>query len=306
VPPFGREPEPMASHRTTARGLVLLLAIGVFSGTAHAASVPPVTAFPVTGNVSYIDDFGDPRPQGRHEGNDIMSVRHQPAIAFESGRVKKWVGSGSYATCMLYLHGKSGMTYVYIHLNNDLGPSNDNKGGCKNGVSWAPKLRSGQWVKRGQLVGFVGDSGDANGLQPHLHFEVRKPSGRAIDPYPYLNRATHLLFPRPRPALGDVTLKLRGSKVLAKSESTITVMTKRIDVAVLGLSYVYRRKVTLAVPAEAEVERRGTSGSLSTTDVSSAQVGERARVTTTTFSPTWKTQRAGWGVLSVEKLLLLG
>ena len=78
---------------------------------------------------------------------------------------------------MLYLHAKNGMTYVYIHLNNDLGPDNDNDGGCKNGVSWAKGLDNGDQVRRGELVGFVGDSGDANGIQPHLHFEVRKPSG---------------------------------------------------------------------------------------------------------------------------------
>src|SRR4029450_1530901 len=80
---FGREPEPMLfSHRTTARAVFLLLAVGVFAGTANAAAeVPEVTAFPVVGNVSYTDDFGDPRPQGSHEGNDIMSVVQQPTVA---------------------------------------------------------------------------------------------------------------------------------------------------------------------------------------------------------------------------------
>jgi hypothetical protein len=294
----------MASHRTTARGVLLLLLIGVFTGTANAG-VPEVTAFPVVGNVTYTDDFGDPRPQGRHEGNDIMSVRHQPAVAFAAGRVQKWTGSGSYGTCMLYLHAKNGMTYVYIHLNNDLGLDNDNEGGCKNGVSWAKGLDNGDHVKRGELVGFVGDSGDANGIQPHLHFEVRKPSGRAIDPFTYLNRSKHLLFPRPRPGLGDVTLTLKGAKVLGKTSSTITVRTKRVVVAPLGLSFINRRKVTFAVPADADVERKGVSG-YGTTDVSSAQVGERARVTTNTFGPTWTQQKAQAESLTAAKILLLG
>ena len=92
----------MASHRTTARGVLLLLLVGVFTGTASAAvGVPDITAFPVVGNGNYTDDFCDPRPQGSHEGNDIMSVRHQPAVAFVSGRVQKWSGSGAYGTCML-------------------------------------------------------------------------------------------------------------------------------------------------------------------------------------------------------------
>ena len=295
----------MLSHRTTARGLPLLLLVGVFTGTAHAASVPELTAFPVVGNVTYTDDFGDPRPQGPHEGNDIMSVRHQPAVAFESGHVQKWSGSGPTGTCMLYLHAKSGMTYVYIHLNNDLGPTNDNDGGCKNGVSYAPGLHNGDHVRRGQLIGFVGDSGDANGLQPHLHFEVHKPSGRAIDPYPYLNKAKRLLYPRPRAALGDVTLTLRRATVVSTTDSTITVNTKRIRVDPLGLSYVLVRQVTLDV-ASATVERKSRGGTLTATTVASAKAGERARLKTPSFAPTWAAQRAGAGALSASQVVLLG
>jgi Peptidase family M23 len=294
------------SHRTTARAFLLLLVVGVFTGTANAVvEVPEVTAFPVVGNVTYTDDFGDPRPQGPHEGNDIMSVRHQPAVAFVSGRVQKWSGSGSYGTCMLYLHAKNGMTYVYIHLNNDLGPSNDNKGGCKNGVSWAKGLDNGDHVDRGELVGFVGDSGDADGIQPHLHFEVRKPSGTAIDPFKYLNRSKLLLFPRLRPGLGDVTLTLRRCTVLSKTDTTMTVKTKRVVVEPIGLSYVNVRKVTFAVPPETQVARKGSSG-FSTTDLSAAKVGERVRVTTITFAPTWTTQKAPAEALTAGKILLLG
>ena len=295
------------SHRTTARAFFLLLAVGVFAGTANAAAeVPEVTAFPVVGNVTYTDDFGDPRPQGSHEGNDIMSVRHQPAVAFVSGRVQKWSGSGSYGTCMLYLHAKNGMTYVYIHLNNDLGPHNDNDGGCKNGVSYAKGLHNGDHVSRGELVGFVGDSGDANGIQPHLHFEVRKPSGNAIDPFKYLNKARHLLFPRPGADLGEVKLTLKGSTVLSKTDSTITVRTKRVVVQPLGLDYRNVRKVTFAAPPETNVERKGGTGTFSTIDISSAQVGERARVTTITFTPTWASQKAPAGEITAAKILLLG
>jgi hypothetical protein len=294
------------SHRTTARGLPLLLAAGVFTGTAHAASVPPITAFPVVGNVSYIDDFGAPRSQGPHEGNDVMSVRHQPAIAFEAGRVEKWHSSGRTGTCMLYLHGRSGMTYVYIHLNNDLTADNDNNGGCRNGVSWAPGLKSGQWVKRGQLVGFVGDSGDANGLQPHLHFEVRRPSGAAIDPYRYLKRSVKLLFPRPASVSSGVDLVLAGATVVQKTADTITVRTKRIIQSRPDLDYVFVRKITLAVPSGATIKRKSDAGSLTATGLASARVDEKVRLKTTSFTPGWQTQRAGAGALAVDVLLLYG
>jgi hypothetical protein len=293
----------MPSHRTTARGVLLLLLIGVFTGTASAAEVPETTPFPVVGNVTYTDDFGDPRPGGTHEGNDLMSVRHQPAIAFVAGRVQTYVPSpGSpTGTCMLYLHAKNGMTYVYIHLNNDLGPKNDNKGHCKGGVSW-PSGINGDRVRRGELVGFVGDSGDANGIQPHLHFEVRKPSGRAINPFSHLKKSKHLLFPR-TPADSKVTLK--GTKVLDKTADSITVRTKRIVVPSLDLDYLYARKVTLSA-SDATVRRKSESGSLSATRLSDAKVGERARIVTTAFDPTWARLRATPNALAVESLLLLG
>ena len=111
-----------------------------------------------------------------------MSVRHQPAVAFEAGWVEKWSHpKGAVPSCMLVLHGKSGMVYWYIHLNNDRGPHNDNDAGCRK--AYAPGLDYHDQVSRGQLVGFVGDSGDANGIQPHLHFEVHKPNGTPINPF---------------------------------------------------------------------------------------------------------------------------
>jgi hypothetical protein len=288
------------SHRTTARVLILLLA-GAFVGTAHAASVPAVTAFPVVGNAHYVDDFGDPRPQGPHEGNDIMSIRHQPAVAVERGTVQKHVGS-SLGTCMLYLHGVSGMTYVYIHLNNDLTMQNDNDGGCRNGVSWAPGLKNGQTVRRGQLVGFVGDSGDANGLQPHLHFEVRTPGGRAIDPYPYLNRATRLLYPRPG-SDNSIWLAFRKATVVETGTDTVTVRTKRIRVSRWKASYARSRLVILTVPPTALLERVTSTGRSALT-LSALRAGMVVGISTTQFTPSWTTQRASADVLSLERLAL--
>jgi hypothetical protein len=292
----------LGSHRTTARALLFLLLLGAYAGTANAAEVPARTAFPVVGNVTFINDYGDPRPGGTHQGNDIMSRRHQPAIAFEAGRVDKHVGS-TIGTCMLYLRGRSGMTYVYIHLNNDLGPTNDNDGGCRNGVSWAPGLRDGEFVRRGELVGYVGDSGDANGIQPHLHFEIRKPSGRPINPYSYLLDAKRLLYPRPDTS-EDIGLTFHGAKILDVGENTLTIRTRVIRVRPVDWRFPYARRVTLTVPEEAVVERRTDDGARSATLTESME-GQRARVGTLHFGASWGMQRAQPGVLVVQRVLVL-
>ena len=93
---------------------------------------------------------------------------------------------------MIVLSGVSGRTFEYLHLNNDLTNKNDNTGKCVAGTAYAPGLKNGQKVKAGQVIGFVGDSGVANGTQPHVHFEVHKAS--PVNPYPYLNKLQRLMF----------------------------------------------------------------------------------------------------------------
>ena len=172
---------------------MIALLLGAGAAAASPSAAVPRLVFPVLGSVSYVDDFGDPRGQGGHQGNDIMAPRHALALAAEAGTVKFWTTS-SRAGCMLYLYGKSGTTYLYIHLNNDLGDGDDDRGGCVAGVAFAKDLHSGARVAAGQPIGFVGDSGDAEGGSPHLHFEVHPGGGAATSPYPYLQKARRLLF----------------------------------------------------------------------------------------------------------------
>lgn len=178
--------------------LSLLLA-GSIAGTALAAprssSAPPERIiFPIVGPATWTDDFGAPRPQGGHEGNDILSDWKAPVVAVEPGTVKIWNRDGGGAAgCMLYLHGRSGTTYLYIHLNEDLTPKNDGKGGCKPGVAFAPGLKDGDRVRAGELLGYVGSSGDA-GTTNHLHFELHPNDGAAVSPFRWLKRAERLLY----------------------------------------------------------------------------------------------------------------
>jgi murein DD-endopeptidase MepM/ murein hydrolase activator NlpD len=190
----------MSAPRPSARSLLFILAAAAVlaapaAGAISARSGVPQLVFPIVGKVVYSDDFGDARWQGGHEGNDLLADRKAPVVAVEPGKVRFWTSSAS-AGCMLYLYGKSGTTYLYIHLNNDLTARNDNRGSCVAGVAFAPGLVDGQEVETGELIGYVGDSGDADGNHPHLHFELHPGGGRAVSPFRWLRKATVL------PALG--------------------------------------------------------------------------------------------------------
>lgn len=292
----------MRRHRTTARGVLLLLTAAaalVAGATAGSAVKKPELVFPVVGPVTYTDDFGEPRGQGRHEGNDIIAPRKAIAVAVESGKVKFWTTS-SRAGCMLYLYGDSGTMYLYVHLNNDLGKGNDNKGKCVAGVSYAPGLKDGARVQAGQQVGFVGDSGDANGIHPHLHFEVHPNGGKAVSPYPYLQAAQPLLF-YAKPGT-PFALTLTGTVV------TATVDRLQVEVSLLqawpsGLRLTNLAKpLTLAVPATAVVQSKSAPPG---SRLLSAYEGQPVVVWTQPALATLKAERGDDGAL-VAALVQLG
>ena len=155
-------------------GLVLATTLSA-PAAAHAAAAAML--FPVVGGASYVDDYGDARPQGRHQGNDLMAPKHTPVIAVADGVVRlQHSGRGGY---MLYLRNSS-HEWLYIHLNNDV-RGNDGRGGPK--TAYARGLRSGMRVRAGQEIAYVGNSGDAEGGPAHLHFEEhtrRRPAARPV------------------------------------------------------------------------------------------------------------------------------
>jgi hypothetical protein len=200
------------SHRTTARSIALLLLASAGLGGVAVAATPPrglvdgkPIVFPLVGKALLTGSWGDPRANGRHAGEDIMAPKRAPVLAAEAGRVKWWTTSAR-AGCMLYLYGESGTTYLYIHLNNDNGAGNDNRGGCTADTAYV--AANGARVQAGEQIAWNGDSGDAAG-NPHLHFEVHPGDGADVNPLPFLKAAVRYLFPT---RLGQqVTVGLRGT-----------------------------------------------------------------------------------------------
>jgi hypothetical protein len=247
------------NRRSTALGVAVVatlaaLAALVPAGEAGVRGGVPRLIFPVVGPVSYQDDFGAPRAKWPHPGNDLMAAKRQIAVAAEAGKIEFWTHSAT-AGCMLYLYGKSGTTYQYIHLNNDLTAGNDNRGKCVAGTAYAPGLKDGASVRAGQALGFVGDSGDANGIHPHLHFEVHPDDGPAVDPYPYLRQALHLLVPvDPRStisisAAGTVTSAGDGRLTLTVTSVTLLPGAEKVAAP--------PKRLVLAVPGTAQLDTGG-------------------------------------------------
>ncbi len=281
--------------------LLIAVAVGILAGGVRAAPVPRII-FPVVGDVQYIDDFGAPRPGGPHQGIDILAVKKSPAVAAEAGRVKYWTTSAT-AGCMLYLYGRSGTMYEYIHLNNDLTMRNDNRGKCVQGTAYA--VKDGASVAAGQEIGFVGDSGDANGLHPHLHFEVHPNGGKAEDPYPYLQAAQKLLFVAKAGTPFVVTL---SGTVVAAATNRLTFRLTSSQAWPSGTTLTkLNQAVTVSVPATALVQSADSSGFVhAVANIALATRGQKVVVWTQPGLASLKAERADDGVLVAGLVQLSG
>lgn len=172
------------------------------------ANVPPVFAqtssdtrtiiFPVIGRVTYWDDFGAARDGGarQHEGNDLMGAKMMPLVAAVDGRVRVSYPQESWGYSVT-ITDKDGYTYHYLHMNNDTPGTDDGLGGGQ--YAYAVDVDDGAQVVAGQLIGWMGDSGNAETTQAHLHFEIRRPDRTPVSPYASLQSARKITAPVQRP-----------------------------------------------------------------------------------------------------------
>ncbi len=292
-----------SGHRTTARSTLALLAMWALTGTlapAVSAAVPNRIFFPVVGPVRFEDDFGAARGSRSHQGNDIMAARWSPVVAVEAGRVER--PSWSSSDCALILHGRSGTEYWYLHLN-DQPARRGGQGGCREGVAYAPGLKTGDRVRTGELVGFVGNSGNAAGGAPHLHFELHPGGGSAISPYRWLRRAPRLLYAVPG-GVARVRLALYG--IIRGADDELSLRVDRVAVSRGWRGKPAARRLSLAYAPGVVVERKAGPEAFAAATLAAAAAGERVSVLTTWFKPTLRTQIAKPSVLSAFRIRLQG
>jgi peptidoglycan hydrolase-like protein with peptidoglycan-binding domain len=153
------------------------------------AEVRPIV-FPVSGPSVFRDDFLEPRGGGtrQHLGVDIIADKMTPLLSAVDGVVNYIVSPQASWGYEISIADSEGYQYRYLHVNNDTPGTDDGLGGETN--AYAPGIRRGVRVIKGQFIGWVGDSGNAEETIPHLHFEIRAPGGAAINPYDSLRAVT--------------------------------------------------------------------------------------------------------------------
>ncbi len=123
------------------------------------------------------DTFDDARSQGRvHNAIDIMSPRGTPVLATEAGKIVKLFTSNRGGLTVYQFDPTETYCYYYAHLDH-----------------YVPGLKEGDQVAKGQVIAYVGSTGDASPDGPHLHFEITRlhPDKKwwqvdPINPYPVL------------------------------------------------------------------------------------------------------------------------
>ena len=147
--------------------------------------------FPTQTTTTFSDDFGDPRPGGRtHEGVDILGQKMMQLYAAVDGIISYLTIPEASWGYEISIEDTDHYRYNYLHVNNDTPGTDDGMGGVAN--AFAPGIAVGVHVTRGEFIGWMGDSGDAEAVTPHLHFEIRLPDDTAIDPYPSLIAARYV------------------------------------------------------------------------------------------------------------------
>jgi murein DD-endopeptidase MepM/ murein hydrolase activator NlpD len=125
--------------------------------------------FPVRGGTRIGGPFGAFRADsGFHEGNDLFASFGTPVVAVADGTVEN-VGSLKISGNRLWVYADTGDQFFYAHLS-----------------AFSPEAVDHRHVRAGTVLGYVGNTGDAEPTPPHVHFEIHPDGGKAVAPTPVL------------------------------------------------------------------------------------------------------------------------
>ena len=170
-------------NATSAVDLPTAIALGVLPDLA-TLGIPKINVFPSQGRCSFSDSWHAPRPGNRlHIGVDIVGPKGLALYAVVDGTITKMYGAdSSLSGNALRLTGADQTYFFYAHLD-----------------SFAPGITVGSTVRAGQIIGYMGSTGNSG--VTHLHFEVHPGGGDAINPYPVVKAvdACHVTEVLPQP-----------------------------------------------------------------------------------------------------------
>lgn len=167
--PVTSTPAPSAYTPSRVPALTPQVQVPTTSATPGITPTSDGYVFPVFGDVSFTDDYGAPRAgTGWHQGNDLFADTGTPLLAVADGTLDR-VGVNTLGGNRLWLTDTAGNKFYYAHLS-----------------AYAPGTVNGARVRAGQVIGFVGNTGQAITTPPHLHFEIHPGGGDSVNPYPYL------------------------------------------------------------------------------------------------------------------------
>lgn len=165
----------------TGRAWALVIILAALPALAATTRTPASRlAFPLAGLEHALrDNFDEKRGMRRHHALDIMAPRGTPVRAVDDGRIAKLYRGALAGIAIYQFDAASTRVYFYAHLDR-----------------YAPGLKEGASVKRGQVIGYVGSTGNAPERAPHLHFAMHELGsdkrwwkGKAVNPYGLLRPA---------------------------------------------------------------------------------------------------------------------
>lgn len=203
-------------------------------------------------DVHWTDTWGASRSGGRsHIGVDVMGPKMIPLVA-AADAVVTWGRFNNSRGSIIRLRADDGWEYQYIHLNNDTPGTDDGRASCGQALSdrLCRSLESdgdiirGTRVSAGEVIGYLGDSGNAEWTGSHLHFETYSPDGRAVNPAPIFTAAAERVrngeTGSPEPALPAIKPGMTADQKLAAAVARLEANPPTAQVDRLYLAFFLR------------------------------------------------------------------